>query len=423
MINLLINNQKVQIEDNKTVLDACQKAGIKIPTLCHHKELTGYGSCRLCQVEVAQKNKSRIAVSCLFPASEGLQVQTHTPRVEKNRKLLIELLLARSPEAKILQKMADDYKIIKPRFRLKSEKCILCGMCVRVCNEVLGINAIGFAGRGTSKHIEIPFKDVPENCLGCGACTYVCPTGAIQMETEARQRWAQYLESGARKCRFSRMGLIPHKICPNAFQCQRCEVDQRLEDTYGTHPAFIARPAAEQLPMQVDQVEMIPDYLYTHSHIWVKPLGKRFRIGIDDFAARFIGKVDSITPQDSFRPDRPVWELASGKRTLNMYVPFAGRTMEMNPLVKFVPSLAGKDPYQQGWIYTISAENNTEALNALMSADKAIQVVHKHSDRLRTQTDKALGATLPDGAAGMLGDVPNRLTDEEWQTLTKEFFR
>ncbi|MFH1231517.1 MAG: 2Fe-2S iron-sulfur cluster-binding protein [Planctomycetota bacterium] len=423
MINLTINGKSVQIEKDKTVLDAIRKAGVEVPTLCYHKDLTGYGSCRLCQVEVTQKGKTRQVVSCLYPVAEGLTVQTHTEKVEKNRRMLIELLLARSPDAKVLQEMAKDYKIGKPRFRLKAEKCILCGLCVRVCSEILGVNAIGFASRGTSKKIEVPFRETPEDCLGCGACTYVCPTGAIQMETEARKRWALYLAASDRECRYSRMGLVSHKVCPNAFQCQRCDVDQRLEDSFGIHPAFVARPADKQHTIQIDQFQIIPNRYYTNGHIWVKPLNGKFRVGVDDFTAKFLGSVDGVSSDKSFRQDKPVWELSIGNRRLAMYLPFAGSVVETNPLTRSVPSLTAQDPYQQGWLFTVKAENRDEAIDKLISPIKATKVMKEHAEKLHQRLNKELGITMTDGAGNLAGNIPSLIKDAEWDRITNEFFR
>lgn len=422
MITLTIDGKSVQIEEGKTILDAARKLDIKIPTLCYHPEVTSYGACRLCQVEVSKGKRTRLVVSCLYPVEEGLSVKTTSAWIIKNRKLIIELLLARCPEVKAVQDLAKEYGVARPRFRLKQENCILCGLCVRVCSEILGVNAIGFAGRGTSKHIAVPFKETPEDCLGCGACTYVCPTGAIQMETEARKRWALYLAAGDRECRYSRMGLVSHKVCPNAFNCQKCEVDQRLEDTLGIHPAFVARPADKQHVIQIDQFQIAPNRYYTAGHIWIKPLNGKFRIGLDDFTAKFVGKVDDIVLEKTFREDNPVWELTIGKRKLPMYIPFSGKVIGVNPIARSVPSITTQDPYQQGWILTVSADNRDEAINRLISPLKVTKLVKEHAERLHRRIGEELGITMTDGAGNLVNNIPGLLKDEEWNNLTKEFF-
>jgi glycine cleavage system H lipoate-binding protein/NAD-dependent dihydropyrimidine dehydrogenase PreA subunit len=422
MVRLTIDDKSVQIEDGKTILDAAKKLGVKIPTLCYHSEVTSYGACRLCQVEVTKGKRTRLVVSCLYPVEEGLSVKTQTERIIQNRKLIIELLLARSPEVKAIQDLAKEYGIKTPRFRLKKERCILCGLCVRVCSEILGANAIGFAGRGTSKHIAVPFKETPEDCLGCGACTYVCPTGAIQMETEARKRWALYLAAGDRECRYSKMDLVSHKVCPNAFQCQRCEVDQRMEDTFGIHPAFVARPVSKQQAIQIDQFQIMPNRYYTTSHIWVKPLNGKFRVGIDDFTAKFVGRVDDIKIEPTLHANRPAWTLSAYQRELQMFPSFDGKMVEVNPLIRFVPSLLAKDPYQQGWLFIADIENRDEIFNRLLTPTQATKVVKQHSNMLQSWCSKKLGITILDGRGNLVSDIPNWLTHEEWTILIKEFF-
>jgi glycine cleavage system H lipoate-binding protein/ferredoxin len=432
MLNLKINGKDIQIEKGKMVLDACQKSGIDIPTLCHHKDLTGYGSCRLCQVEVTERNKKKIVVSCLYPVKEGLVVETHSPKVERNRKLLLELLLARCPNSSVLQNMAKKYTIAKPRFSVKSEDCILCGLCVRTCSEILGVNAISFAGRGTSKKVEVPFMEFPEQCLGCGACTYVCPTGAIQMETNARKRWALYLSSGDRECRYSRMGLVSHKVCPNAFKCDHCEVDQRMEDVFKTHPAFVAKPALKKQTIKIGQFDIMPNTYYTTNHIWVKPLSAKggsasggngkVRIGMDDFASKFMGNVEELNFVKSFQTDKPAWSMEIHKRKLDIFLPFAGEITKVNPMVRSVPSLVAKDPYRQGWLFIAELKDRGNALAKLITPLKASKVVKQHSEKLQQMVSKGLGTTLMDSRGDLVNDIPGKLSDEEWASFTKEFF-
>ena len=136
--------------------------------------------------------------------------------------------------------------IVKPRFAEGEEKCILCGLCVRVCNEVVGANAIGFSDRGTNRKVSRPFEIDVEKCIGCGACAFICPTDAINEELQAVLRFMQ--KDGAdRWCRYTLMGIAEAAICSNNFQCWRCEVDQRYREMLDTHPVF----AAADLDMEV----------------------------------------------------------------------------------------------------------------------------------------------------------------------------
>ena len=183
MINLTINGKKVEIEEGSTLLQATEKLGIKIPTLCYHKALQPYGACRLCLVEVSQNGgPSSIQASCTYPAQEGLTVKTDTESVIKTRKIMAELLLARCPDSEEVKRIAEEMKVGKPRIELKNEDCLLCGLCVRMCRERMGRGAIGFAGRGSKRKIQPAFDVQSEVCQTCGACYNVCPTKGIKFE-------------------------------------------------------------------------------------------------------------------------------------------------------------------------------------------------------------------------------------------------
>lgn len=183
MITCIINDKELKVEEGKTILEAAKEAGIKIPTLCYHKELTAYGACRLCLVEIVGDNRPSIQAACLYKVSEGLSVKTDTERVIKTRKIMFELLLARCPDSEKLKKLAQEYGITKTRIKpINKGDCIMCGLCVRVCAEVVGMSAISFAHRGINKKVKTPFDKIAEICIGCGACAYLCPTKAIKIE-------------------------------------------------------------------------------------------------------------------------------------------------------------------------------------------------------------------------------------------------
>ena len=182
MINLTINGKKIGALEGMTILQAAKRVGINIPTLCHHDSLSPYGVCRLCLVEINQRGRKRLVTSCNFFVEDGLEVETHSERVLSIRKGIMELLLARCPNSKKIKSLAREMGIEKSRFRDEDEDCILCGLCVRVCREIAGANAIAFAERGTARKIATPFFDPSSNCIGCGGCAYVCPTGAITIE-------------------------------------------------------------------------------------------------------------------------------------------------------------------------------------------------------------------------------------------------
>ena len=175
MISLKINDLDVNVEEGTTLLEAARSVGFPIPTLCHMDGLTSYGACRLCVVELVQPNGSKLVTSCTFPAAEGLVVRTASSRVLRARKMILELLLASSPQSKTVQDLAAAHEVKTQRFRQEYEDCILCGLCVRYCEEQMMAKAIGFQGRGQERRISTPF-DIPSDvCRLCGGCMYVCP--------------------------------------------------------------------------------------------------------------------------------------------------------------------------------------------------------------------------------------------------------
>jgi len=238
MMTLQMNGQTVKAEPGMTVLDAARTAGIPIPTLCHREGLEPYGACRLCTVEITDGGRTTLQASCCYPAKEGLVVRTGAPAVVEGRKLLFQLLLARCAEVPAVRKLAAEWGVRDTPFAPRKEDCVLCGLCVRACAQLMGAEAIAFSGRGTSRKVGAPFEFPSEVCLACGACSYVCPTDRIQMEaqTVARLRKQAGVE---RKCRYMLMGLVPSKLCPNNYECRRCTYDQAMEDRFGTHPAFV----------------------------------------------------------------------------------------------------------------------------------------------------------------------------------------
>lgn len=175
MVTLAINSLRVTVEKGTTILEAAKFLGFPIPTLCHMEGLSPYGACRLCVVEIGKGSKAKLVTSCTYPVSEGLEVRTASARVIKARKMIIELLLASCPQSKMIQDLAAAYEVRKQRFKQEYEDCILCGLCVRICEEQMVAKAIGFHGRGENRSIGTPFNTQSEVCRQCGACMYVCP--------------------------------------------------------------------------------------------------------------------------------------------------------------------------------------------------------------------------------------------------------
>ena len=175
MITLTINGLPVSVEEGTTVLEAARFVGFPIPTLCHEDGLSPYGACRLCAVEIGEGPASRLVSSCTYPVQEGLAVRTGSKRVLRARAMIIELLLASCPSSKKIQDLASQYDVRRQRFKQEHEQCILCGLCVRMCEEQMMARAIGFRGRGQKRSIGTPFDVKSEACRLCGGCMYVCP--------------------------------------------------------------------------------------------------------------------------------------------------------------------------------------------------------------------------------------------------------
>jgi len=175
MINLIINGLPVSVEEGTTILEAAQFMGFPIPTLCHMDGLSPYGACRLCVVEIDAEPSARLVSSCTYPAEEGCKVRTSSARVLRARRMILELLLASCPQSKTIQDLASAHGIRQQRFRQEYEDCILCGLCVRMCEEQMMAKAIGFRGRGEKRSIGTPFDIKSDDCRQCGGCLYVCP--------------------------------------------------------------------------------------------------------------------------------------------------------------------------------------------------------------------------------------------------------
>ena len=181
MITFKLDGRQVEAEEGETILEVAQRYNVHIPTLCYHKALPPAGACRLCTVEVFDGRRTRLVTSCNYPVRQDIEVTPNSERVIKGRKMIVELLLARCPDVKLLQDLGKEYGIEKPRFELETSDCILCGLCVRMCERV-GNSAISLTGRGVDMEVDTPFHIQTDVCMACGACAFVCPTGHIKLE-------------------------------------------------------------------------------------------------------------------------------------------------------------------------------------------------------------------------------------------------
>ncbi|UCG69037.1 MAG: FAD-dependent oxidoreductase [Thermoplasmata archaeon] len=190
-IKLTINGEEVGANPGEMLIDVAQRNGVFIPKLCNHVALKPYSACRVCIVEVKKRGRAKFTASCSYPVSEGIEVNTESEEVLKLRKMTLEALMAQAPDAESIKNMAKYYGIEKSRFNENednTERCILCGLCVRICRERIGVSAIGFAGRGVSRKIATPFDKLSDVCITCGACETVCPTDAIKLHEISKNK-------------------------------------------------------------------------------------------------------------------------------------------------------------------------------------------------------------------------------------------
>jgi MauM/NapG family ferredoxin protein len=182
MVALTINGQRVEAKEGTTVLEAANGAGIGIPHLCYEPDLQPYGACRVCVVEVSRNGRSTVTTSCDLPVEEGMVVQTNSPPAQETRKMMVDLLLSRCPDVRPLRHLAAGLGVKEPSFATEhpEEDCILCGLCVRACDEVAHKGVIGFVDRGRQRKIAPAFGEASSECATCGKCIKYCPTGAIE---------------------------------------------------------------------------------------------------------------------------------------------------------------------------------------------------------------------------------------------------
>ena len=179
-IQFEIDGKEVRATEGMTLLEVARGAGIFIPTLCHHEKVEPYGGCRVCIVEVADRGWTKLVVSCVYPAQNGIVVRTRSEKVDRIRKTIIELLMAHAPDAPQIVALAKEYGAVRDRFQKDPSFCIHCGLCVRYCAEVAQKNAVGFVDRGINKEISFVPEIAAVECNDCKECFPLCPTSYLQ---------------------------------------------------------------------------------------------------------------------------------------------------------------------------------------------------------------------------------------------------
>lgn len=171
-VTLEIDGKSVEVPEGTTVLAAAQKLGIDIPTLCHHNQLKPHGSCRLCMVEMQKGSRKKLVASCAYPAENGIRITTSTPKIEKHRKLIVELLWPSTMH------LAARCGVTRSRFEGDTPDCNLCGLCVRYCREVVGKDVLYFKGRGVDRKVDF-VPGMATECASCRKCFSLCSGGFV----------------------------------------------------------------------------------------------------------------------------------------------------------------------------------------------------------------------------------------------------
>lgn len=186
-MKIIMDGKEITAERGQTILEVANQNGIYIPTLCNAPGLEPAAMCRICTVEIIENRRSRLVTACNFPLRADAEILTDTEKVRIGRKLTIELLYARCPDSVVLKELAERYGADLGRFSEKNKDCIMCGLCVRVCERVGG-NVLTLCGRGVEIRVDTPFGHTSRHCLGCGACAQICPVNKIQVKDDGGER-------------------------------------------------------------------------------------------------------------------------------------------------------------------------------------------------------------------------------------------
>jgi len=175
MVTITVDGATIQAPEGAIVLEVALEAGICIPNLCHMPGITPIGACRVCIVEVVDGERRTMTASCTLEAKDGMVVEAHSGPVLRARRNIVELLLAEAPNSRAIQDLAARVGVTASRYPMRNGNCVMCGRCVRICDEVWQSKSLGFVGRGGERHVALPFNTRPDLCKRCNSCIEVCP--------------------------------------------------------------------------------------------------------------------------------------------------------------------------------------------------------------------------------------------------------
>jgi heterodisulfide reductase subunit A len=239
IITLRIDGKEIQAEKGKTILELAKTLGIEIPTLCHNDFVKPVGKCRVCSVEVMRNGKTRLVPACTYKARGGEEVFTNSDAVLKKRRHILESYLVRSPGSAVIREMAKATGVAAAKYESADLECIECGLCARICDEVVGVQAIKMLASTEKKAgTTFPFEFLPDICIGCGACASVCPTGYITVEPLwGRTREPREFALGPRTSVYiptyqavPKMPIIDPDSCIH-FRTNQCGICQKVCET------------------------------------------------------------------------------------------------------------------------------------------------------------------------------------------------
>ena len=243
-------------------------------------------------------------------------------------------------------------------------------------------------------------------------------SGQVSLAEQAIEKLRK-MPASERKCRYMLTGDFTYKICPNSYECWHCAVDQYIQDTVEANPYLQKR--RKRLAKKVAKVRgftLREDFNYLPNHIWTKVEGETLKIGIDDFAARLIGKIDKIdVPDKAISKDGHCWSLGRGNRLARMSLPLDAEIIEKNEEALSDPALVQKDPYNRGWLLKVKTSGD---MGDLLKGTQAVEWLEREFDKLHQELEDNAKITITDGGE-LVDDLCDRLTDTEWHNILKRF--